>query len=77
MPESNWRPSLYEGDALPTELIQQAIFNTRIITKVLRGCNLALSDEFTNFNKQIFDFFFAYLSIFFNEGDKTANIQCS
>lgn len=22
MPESNWRPSLYEGDALPTELIQ-------------------------------------------------------
>lgn len=23
MPESNWRPSLYEGDALPTELIQR------------------------------------------------------
>ena len=23
MPESNWRPSLYEGDALPTELNRQ------------------------------------------------------
>lgn len=34
MPGSNWRPLLYEGSALPTELIQRII--VKIIAKVGR-----------------------------------------